>query len=71
MGGEKQKVHDFWNRASCGEELYLAGTDQKGYDDQAQARYALEGDMIFPLARFSESKGLKVLEIGVGLGADK
>jgi len=70
MGGEKQKVHDFWNKASCGEELYLTGINPKGFEDQANARYELEGDMIFPLARFSESKGLKVLEIGVGLGAD-
>jgi hypothetical protein len=22
--GEKKEVHDFWNRASCGEELYLS-----------------------------------------------
>ena len=70
MGGEKQKVHDFWNKASCGEELYLTGINPKGFEDQANARYELEGDMIFPLARFTESKGLKVLEIGVGLGAD-
>lgn len=26
--------------------------------------------MIFPFAKFSESKGLNVLEVGVGLGAD-
>ena len=70
MNSEKQAVYDFWDQFSCGEELYLTGTEQKGYDNQARSRYELEGDMIFPLARFSESKGLKVLEVGVGLGAD-
>ena len=70
MNSEKQAVYDFWDQFSCGEELYLTGTNQKGYDNQARSRYKLEGDMIFPLARFSESKGLKVLEVGVGLGAD-
>jgi len=70
MNNDKQQVHDFWNEKSCGEDLYLSGTDQAGYIDQANARYALEGKMIFGLARFSETKGLKVLEVGVGLGAD-
>ena len=70
MNSEKQAVYDFWDQFSCGEELYLTGTNQKGYDNQARSRYELDGDMIFPLARFSESKGLKVLEVGVGLGAD-
>ena len=70
MNQEKQQVHDFWNRASCGEDLYLSDTDKAGYLAQAKARYDLEGDMIFGLARFAEAKGLKVLEVGVGLGAD-
>ena len=70
MYSDKQNVHDFWNQTSCGEELYLTSTDQQGYSDHAKARYELEGNMIFPLARFSESKGLKVLEVGIGLGAD-
>jgi ubiquinone/menaquinone biosynthesis C-methylase UbiE len=67
---DKQQVHDFWNQASCGEALYLVCNDQAGYTSQAKARYALEGKMIFNLAGFERSKGLKVLEVGVGLGAD-
>jgi len=66
----KKKVHDFWDQASCGEELYLTGTDQVEYENHSVARYNLEGELIFPFARFSETKGLVVLEIGVGLGAD-
>lgn len=67
---DKQKVHDFWNEASCGEALYLTDDNQAGYLEQARARYMLEGCMISSLANFEASKGLKVLEIGVGLGAD-
>ena len=50
MNGDKKQVHDFWNRASCGEDLFLDGTDAAGYEAQAKARYELEGKMIFPLA---------------------
>ena len=67
---DKQQVHDFWNQSSCGEALYLTCNDKAGYASQAKARYALEGKMIFHLAGFERSKGLKVLEVGVGLGAD-
>ena len=27
----KQQVHDFWNEAACGENLYLLTTDRTGY----------------------------------------
>ena len=70
MNRDKQQVHDFWNQVSCGEDLLLDGTDAAGYEAQAKARYELEGKMIFPLARFAEAKGLKVLEVRVGLGAE-
>ena len=70
MNNEKQEVHDFWNQASCGETLYLSGNGKAGYQAQAKARYDLEGQLIFGLAHFEQAKGLKVLEIGVGLGAD-
>ena len=70
MNRDKKQVHDFWDQASCGEDLLLDGTNAAGYEAQAKARYELEGKMIFPLARFEEAKGLKVLEVGVGLGAD-
>jgi ubiquinone/menaquinone biosynthesis C-methylase UbiE len=66
----KKSVHDFWNEASCGENLYLSGSEKANYMAQSKSRYDLEGEMIFGLARFNESSGKKVLEIGVGLGAD-
>ena len=66
----KDSVRDFWDKASCGEDLYLSSTSREGYREQAKARYRLEGEMIFPFAHFQDSRGLEVLEIGVGLGAD-
>ena len=69
MNREKQQVHDFWNQASCGESLYLPDTDRAGYEAQAEARYTLE-PYILDFAAFSDTHGLRVLEIGVGLGAD-
>lgn len=66
---EKQQVHDFWNQAACGETLYLKSTDIEGYEAQARKRYQLE-PIILDFAAFESTKGMKVLEIGVGLGAD-
>ena len=66
---DKQQVHDFWNEAACGENLYLHTTNRKGYVTQAAERYRLE-PFIVPFADFESAKGKKVLEIGVGLGAD-
>jgi SAM-dependent methyltransferase len=65
----KQRVHDFWNEAACGENLYLQTTDKAGYVTQSTERYRLE-PFIVPFADFEATKGKKVLEIGVGLGAD-
>lgn len=65
----KRQVHDFWNAAACGEELYLDGTDRAAWQRHAEHRYALE-PYIADLAKFTETRGQRVLEIGVGLGAD-
>ena len=69
MKHNKQKVKNFWNEASCGEDLLLKKTDKAGYAAQANERYRLE-PYIIPFAGFSDFSGKKVLEIGVGLGAD-
>jgi SAM-dependent methyltransferase len=65
----KDNVRDFWQRASCGEELYLSADDSDGYRGQAEIRYRLE-PYIRSFAKFSEARDKDVLEIGVGLGAD-
>jgi SAM-dependent methyltransferase len=69
LDSEKQAVHDFWDQASCGEELYLQGQDVGHYRQQAETRYRLE-PFIADFAGFGNWKSKRVLEIGVGLGAD-
>jgi Methylase involved in ubiquinone/menaquinone biosynthesis len=70
MEAAKQQVKDFWNDASCGENLYLKGEDEIAqFNNQLKVRYELE-PFILPFAEFEKFKGKKVLEIGVGLGAD-
>ncbi len=69
MNNEKKAVHDFWDKASCGEALYLQGYSKDDYMEQADIRYDLE-PFILEFAGFDKYRGKKVLEIGVGLGAD-
>jgi 2-polyprenyl-3-methyl-5-hydroxy-6-metoxy-1,4-benzoquinol methylase len=66
---EKLAVKEFWDEAACGEALYLQGLNRCDYETHAEHRYRLE-PYIPAFARFDESRGLRVLEIGVGLGAD-
>lgn len=69
MDARLREVKDFWEEKSCGEALYLAGTKEADYRQQAQKRYELE-PFIEETADFAGSRGKTVLEIGVGLGAD-
>jgi len=62
----KEEVREFWNAAPCGTR-YLEG--QEDFAAHARARYNLE-PFIFDFAQFQSGRGLKVLEIGVGMGAD-
>ncbi len=66
----KKDVQDFWNNSSCGENLYLVGqTEQEAYINHSLMRYKLE-PYIIDFANFKNSYDKKILEIGVGLGAD-
>jgi ubiquinone/menaquinone biosynthesis C-methylase UbiE len=62
----KTRVAEFWNAEPCGTR-YLEG--ESAFESHACARYALEPH-IPGFAKFASSKGLRVLEIGVGMGAD-
>ncbi len=62
----KEDVRNFWNSGPCGSR-YLEGTDE--FDAHARMRYELE-PYIHEFAQFRMAKGLRVLEIGVGMGAD-
>lgn len=57
---DKEAVRDFWESEACGER-YGA--------DQDRVRYELEPE-ILPFADFGSAAGKRVLEIGVGMGAD-
>ena len=65
----KDDVKAFWEKASCGEALYLSEVSADGFQEQMEHRYKLE-PYIIDFAEFGSAKGKKVLEIGVGLGAD-
>ncbi len=70
MESSKQLVKEFWNQSSCGENLYLIGDDLKTkFTNQLKERLRLE-PLIPIFAEFPKWSNKKVLEIGVGLGAD-
>ena len=62
----KTDVQSFWNAEPCGSRYLGARED---FEAHARARYELE-PYIREFARFQESSGKRVLEIGVGMGAD-
>lgn len=62
----KEKVRQFWDFDPCGTR-YLEGAED--FEAHARARYSLE-PFISEFAAFASSAAQKVLEIGVGMGAD-
>lgn len=68
-GDAKALVSDFWNEASCGEVYAVGETPALRYEMQRATRYRLE-PYIASFARFESGRGVDVLEIGVGMGAD-
>jgi SAM-dependent methyltransferase len=65
----KRAVHDFWEQESCGEVYARGSSTREQLAAQFAARYALE-PYLPPFARFADARGLRVLEVGVGMGAD-
>jgi len=63
---QKRDVQQFWDSAPCGTR-YLA--QRQDFEAHARMRYALEPH-IADFADFPAARGQKVLEIGVGMGAD-
>jgi ubiquinone/menaquinone biosynthesis C-methylase UbiE len=62
----KSAVRNFWDADPCGTR-YLEGVED--FEAHARARYALEPH-IPEFAQFGSARGFRVLEIGVGMGAD-
>src|SRR6202161_4288653 len=63
---QKNEVRRFWDADPCGSR-YLE--QRQDFEAHARMRYALE-PYIHEFADFKSARGLKVLEIGVGMGAD-
>jgi ubiquinone/menaquinone biosynthesis C-methylase UbiE len=62
----KQDVRQFWDSDPCGSRYLEGGAD---FAAHARARYSLEPH-IPQFAQFTAARDLRVLEIGVGMGAD-
>lgn len=66
----KNRVHDFWDEEPCGTEHAVGG---EGTPEYFRSRDS-ERDRLEPYvgnyAKFDETAGLKVLEIGTGMGTD-
>lgn len=62
----KDQVRAFWDAGPCGTRYLQAVED---FESHAVARYALEPH-IPGFARFTDARGQRVLELGVGMGAD-
>jgi len=62
----KNEVQSFWNAEPCGSR-YMGGRED--FEAHARARYELE-PYIRDFAGFEQAAGKRVLEVGVGMGAD-
>jgi SAM-dependent methyltransferase len=65
----KDSVRDFWDRQSCGEVYAVGDSLEQRLAEQERVRYELE-PFILPFADFASAAGRRVLEVGVGMGAD-
>ena len=65
-----KSVHSFWNTEACGTHFVQGAKDEREfYEKFREHRYRTEWHLPL-LVPFAEAKGKKVLEIGIGNGAD-
>jgi ubiquinone/menaquinone biosynthesis C-methylase UbiE len=68
--GLKQRVRDHWGFEACGSRYGMESPDrQRFFDEIDRARYEQEPTLI-DFAQFEQARGGKVLEVGLGTGAD-
>ncbi|HUO24165.1 MAG TPA: class I SAM-dependent methyltransferase [Candidatus Aquilonibacter sp.] len=66
LAEQKSDIRQFWDADPCGSRYLESGQD---FEAHARKRYELE-PFIAEFAGFQSARSLKVLEIGVGMGAD-
>lgn len=66
---DSEEVYNFWEAESCGERHAVGHSSMERFQAEDALRYKLE-PFILEFASFNDFKGLDVLEIGVGFGAD-
>jgi ubiquinone/menaquinone biosynthesis C-methylase UbiE len=69
MQSQKEAVRSYWDASPCGTADVADVEEAKRYVELERLRYERE-PFIARFARFSETRGKKVLEVGVGAGTD-
>ena len=67
---QKQRVKTYWEREACGEIHADAPEGEPEFYDQVERRRDELEPHIASFANFAGARGLRLLEIGVGLGTD-
>lgn len=58
----------FWEKSACGEELFLRSHNCRGFNEHSRIRYQIEPYIPDYIGHLSGCE--KILEVGVGMGAD-
>ena len=69
-GNFKDLVKDFWNRTPCGTREIQSEVGSQAFFDQLENNRNDREFFIKDFAKFSNHKGKKVLEVGMGAGTD-
>ncbi len=70
FGGLKRSVREFWNTTPCGTRDVVAEEGSPAFFRAIEQRRYLLEPFIRDFARFSERRGERVLEVGVGAASD-
>ncbi len=65
----KRAVKDFWEQAAAGEFWAAGESEAARLEAEFDSRFAFEPNVV-PFAGFDAAAGKRVLEVGVGMGAD-
>jgi ubiquinone/menaquinone biosynthesis C-methylase UbiE len=66
----KSDVHDFWNRRSCDTDAAGSKKFSRSYFEEIEAFRYRDQPFIHSFAQFTRTRGLRMLEVGIGAGTD-